>query len=224
MKINIIALSVLLALTGACANAQSAGTATITSGGTTFGLRAGVNMQNINGKDAINNKLENKLIIGYNAGVNAEIPIANDYYLQPGILFSTKGAKLNNNYGTIKLSYLEVPVNFVYKPMFGTSRILIGFGPYVGFAVGGRYKPNTGSNQKVTFKNTVSVTDPAGVYIKRFDAGANFLAGYELSSRISAQLNAQLGLLKTNPKYSATPNDKSAWKNTGFGISVGYRF
>ena len=37
-------------------------------------------------------KLDNKLKTGFNAGVNAEIPVGVDFYVQPGLLFSTKGA------------------------------------------------------------------------------------------------------------------------------------
>jgi hypothetical protein len=49
------------------------------------------------------------------------------------------------------------------------------------------------------------------------------LVGYELSSKISFQLNAQLGMSNLNPKFEGEkPDDKA--KNTGFGISVGYRF
>ncbi len=59
---------------------------------TSFGIRAGVNFQNLNGKDLNDDKLENKLKTGFNAGVNAEIPVGIDFYLQPGLLFSTKGS------------------------------------------------------------------------------------------------------------------------------------
>ncbi len=61
-------------------------------------------------------------------------------------------------------------------------------------------------------------------YVRPFDAGANLLAGYEFGFGISFQLNAQLGLLKVNPGYDGDSNDDTSVKNTGFGISVGYRF
>ena len=44
------------------------------------------------------------------------------------------------------------------------------------------------------------------LYFKPFDAGANFVAGYEFSNRFSAQLNAQLGLVNINPKYDGLPD------------------
>lgn len=199
---------------------------TPSSGGTTFGLRAGVNFQNLNGKDANGNKLENKLKPGFHVGANAEIPVAPDYYIQPGLLFSTKGAKSEGttSYKT-NLSYVEVPVNFVYKPVLGTGRVIVGFGPYAAFAVGGKVKPESGPDMDIKFQNSVTASElqSGEPYAKRFDAGANFLAGYEFSNRLSFQLNAQLGLLKINPKYEGIANDKSSIKNTGFGVSAGFR-
>ena len=70
---------------------------------TTFGIRAGVNFQNLNGKDAGDDKLENKLKTGFNAGVNAEIPVGIDFYVQPGVLYSTKGAKVEDTDNKISL-------------------------------------------------------------------------------------------------------------------------
>ena len=58
--------------------------------------------------------------------------------------------------------------------------------------------------------------------LKRFDAGANLLAGYEFSNKLSFQLNAGLGLIRLNNR--ADDDTKSSIKNTGFGVSLGYRF
>ncbi|HET6769127.1 MAG TPA: porin family protein [Chitinophagaceae bacterium] len=207
---------------------------TSTTGGTSFGLRAGINFQNINGKDDNGDKLKNDLLIGFNVGVNAEIPVGIDFYFQPGLLYSLKGAKseddiLGQSFNTtLKISYLEIPLNFLYKPVLGTGRLLLGFGPYVAFGVGGEATYDGGGSsltEKVKFKKTVSSSDPNDVvYIRPMDAGANLLAGYEFSNRFSFQLNTQLGLVKINPEYEGVSNDESSAKNTGFGISLGYRF
>jgi hypothetical protein len=189
---------------------------------TSFGIRAGVNFQNLNGKDNNGDKISNSLKPGFNVGVNAEIPVAPDYYVQPGLLLSTKGAK--DGSAKINLSYLEIPINFLYKPMLGQGRLLMGFGPYVAFGVGGQVKADS---YKTDVKWESSITPGQAIsgtpYFKRFDAGANFLFGYEMSSKISAQLNAQLGLLNIYPKVDGT-SDKTSVKNTGFGVSLGYRF
>src|ERR1700741_3045086 len=171
---------------------------------TNFGFRAGVNFQNINGKDEDGEKLKNDILTGFNIGFNAEIPVAPDFYFQPGVLFTTKGAKneeiiLGQSVSSrIKISYVEIPLNFLYKPLLGTGHLLLGVGPYVAFGVGGstRYEGSGfDETQDLKFQNTVKTTDPDNVtYMKRIDAGANLLAGYEFNNKISIQLNTQLGL------------------------------
>jgi hypothetical protein len=191
----------------------------------TLGVRAGVNFQNINGKDATGDKLENKLKTGFHAGVNAEIPIATDFFIQPGVLFSTKGAKISTS-PDIKqnISYIEIPVNLLYKPVLGTGKLILGFGPYIAFGVGGKLT-NGNTDIKTKFKKSITAAEflNGGSYLKRTDAGANLLFGYELSSYLSVQLNAQLGLVKINPEIEGVTTNKTSAKNTGFGISVGYR-
>src|SRR3990170_5379360 len=107
---------------------------------TTFGIRAGVNFQNLNGKNAADDNWDNKLKTGFNAGVNAEIPVGIDFYVQPGLLFSTKGAKLEDSDTKLNLSYLELPVTFIYKLELGPGGMVLGFGPYAAYAVGGKTK------------------------------------------------------------------------------------
>ena len=195
-------------------------------------IRGGVNFQNINGKDALGDKLENDLLIGFNVGVLAEAPIAPDFFFQPGLLFSTKGAKSKdvllgeNLTSTLKLGYLEVPLHLVYKPLLGNGRIILGLGPYVGFGITGKATLEIGGKDEdfdVKFQKTVKESDPDDTYyFKRFDAGANLLAGYEFGGGLSFQLNAQLGLLDINPDFEGV-DDKTKWNNTGFGVSLGYR-
>jgi hypothetical protein len=202
--------------------------------GTSFGLRGGINFQNINGKDANGDKLKNDVLTGFNIGFNAEIPVAPGFYFQPGLLYTIKGAKnkdviVGQTFNTtVKISYLEVPFNLLYKPALGSGRLLLGFGPYVAFGIGGDVKYEGGGSsitEKIKFKKTVRNSDPDNVvYFRPMDAGANFLFGYEFTRKISFQLNAQLGLLKINPDYEGDPNDKTSAKNTGFGFSAGYRF
>jgi len=38
------------------------------------------------------------------------------------------------------------------------------------------------------------------------------------------QLNSQLGLLKINPEYEGESGSEASLRNTGFGLSAGYRF
>jgi hypothetical protein len=199
-------------------------------GKTSFAVLGGVNFQNLNGKDMSGDKLENDLIVGYHFGVNAQIPVAPEFYFQPGLQFSTKGAKntVGSLTSTYKLSYIELPLNFVYKGLLGNGYFMIGLGPYVAYGVGGKAVYEGGSStseSKIKFKSEVVTGDPlATVYIKPFDAGGDIFFGYEMSGGLFMQLNAQLGMLNIKPDNYLIPDDSPTLKNTGYGISLGYRF
>lgn len=197
---------------------------TCLSAQTTFGLRGGINFYSNSTKDADGDKAETKLITGFNIGANAEIPVGIDFFVQPGILFTTKGGKSKENDTKTVISYIEIPVNFLYKADLGSGKVLLGFGPYLAFGVGGKMEAPNGDEVDVKFTNEVQADDPVAYYLKRMDAGANFLAGYEWASRFSVQLNAGLGLANIQPKVEGFDIGESSIKNTGFGVSVGYRF
>jgi hypothetical protein len=185
-----------------------------------FGIRAGVNFQNMTGKDDDGDKLDNKLSTKFSAGLNYEIPIATDYFVQPGVMYYMKGAKIEGD-SVVNLSYVEIPVNFLYKPMLGAGNMLLGFGPYVGFGIGGKIKPESGNDIDIEFGNSIDPLDPPT--FRRMDAGANLMAGYEFSNKFSFQINAQLGLVNIAPEVNGSSSQASI-KNTGFGLSLGYRF
>lgn len=228
MKTRLISFGLILMLSAPLAIAQSTDKAKIS-----FAVLGGINFQNLNGKDNNGDKLENDMIIGYHAGVNVQIPIVPQFFFQPGLLFTTKGAK--DTYGSLtgkfKLSYIELPLNVVYKGLLGKGHIMIGLGPYIGYAVGGKASiedESTTIETDIEFKKVVESGDNLLVpYFKAFDAGGNIFVGYELACGIFLQLNAQLGMLKINPEDNRTLpvyGDKLSVKNTGFGLSVGYRF
>ncbi len=197
-------------------------------------IRGGVNFQNINGKNALGDNLENNMIVGFNAGIMTEAPIAPQFFFQPGLLFSTKGAEREDVLlgqtitSKVSLGYLEVPLNLLFKPMLGNGHLILSVGPYVGFGLTGKGTWSAGGTETdydVKYQKSVEESDPIDVYyFKRFDAGANLAAGYEFAGGLSFQLNTQLGLLDINPEYKvSSSSDKTKWNNTGFGISLGYR-
>ena len=199
--------------------------------GVSFGLRGGFDLQNINGKDFEGDDLEFDLVPRFNVGAFAEIPVAPDFYFQPALLFSTKGAKTTGEIFDqdlsleYNISYLELPLSFLYKPVLGNGRFFLGFGPYLGYGIGGKAKysiNNTTTEEDIEFTNEYDDSQSLSQF-KPFDFGANVFFGYELAMGFSFQLNTQLGLAKINPDPMDS-EDESSWKNTGFGISLGYRF
>ncbi len=227
MKTRFFALLMMLLLTGSITMAQSTGKLSV-------GVLGGVNFQNLTGKDAGGDKLTNDMILGYHAGLNIQIPIAPEFYFQPGLQFSTKGAKKtytilgNEITRTTKLSYIELPLNLVYKGALGNGFVMLGFGPYVGYAIGGKYLTEGGSvtiDNKIVFKGTIDeADDESHATFKTLDMGGNIFAGYEMSNGIFFQFDTQLGMIKINPENKGNSNDKTSVKNTGFGLSLGFRF
>jgi hypothetical protein len=225
MKMKLIFLIVIGMLTASLATAQST-----EKGKTTFGLLGGLNLQNLNAKDASGDKLDTDLIPGFHVGVNIQLPIAPEFYFQPGLLFSTKGAKHTGDSftTTTNISYIEMPLNLVYKAMLGRGYVMLGFGPYLGYGIGGKVKVEGGPvtiENDIEFKNVVEPDDDMLTpYYKAFDMGANIFAGYEMANGIFVQLNSQFGFLKINPEDKRIADNKSSIKNVGFGLSLGYRF
>jgi hypothetical protein len=134
-------------------------------------------------------------------------------------MFATKGAK--NTYtilgseftDEIKINYIEMPLNLVYKGAVGNGFFMLGFGPYLAYGISG----------KQVFEGN-SITFERGVDYNAFDAGANIFAGFEMASGLFLQLDTQFGMLNINPEDENSSNDQSTAKNTGFGLSLGYRF
>ena len=193
---------------------------------TTFGITAGFNLQNINGKNVEGGIVKNQLAPKYAIGINAEIPLASEYFVQAGVKFAPKGANSEDGNGKTNINYGELLFNFLYKPQLGNGKLLLGFGPYIGMGING--KETYGSNERnIVFKSKINVMDLLSIdkaFYNRADAGVNLLAGYEFQNGLSFQLNAQLGLMNINPQITDLSSNKAALKNTGFGLSLGYRF
>jgi len=223
MKNRIASIALIFMLSVSFSNAQEKSKISI-------GVLGGLNYQNLNGKDLGGDKLENDMLMGFHGGINIQIPIAPEFYFQPGIIYSSKGAK--NTSGSItsttKLNYIEVPVNMLYKAPLGKGFFMLGFGPYVGYGISGNVKTVSGSvtlNRDVKFKSIVETGDNILTpYYKAFDAGANIFVGYEMANGLFLQLDTAFGMLNINPEYKILSADKSSTKNTGFGLSIGYRF
>jgi hypothetical protein len=196
-------------------------TAGITFGQSKFGILAGPNFSSITTKNAILNsdgKNTSDIIVGLRAGITADLQLADEFYIGTGLLYAGKGGKNkdNDNYKAT-LSYLQIPINFLFKPEVGSGKLNLGAGPYVAYGLGGKYKGDIG-NATIEYK---AFDDESGdLKLKRFDAGVGVVAGYEMNSGLYLGLNADLGLVNA---YDKTDNDRS-FKNTSFGVSLGYKF
>jgi len=104
---------------------------------TRLGIRAGLNLADVNGKtngESVSDISKSRL--GFHAGLVADITFADNFYFQPGLLFSTKGFKIEESqdigfgFGTIttsvtaNVSYLEIPLNLGYRIDIGSTKII----------------------------------------------------------------------------------------------------
>jgi len=226
MKTKLISLALILMLSASMAIGQST-----EKGKTSFAILGGANFQNLTGKDNNGDKLTNDMLTGFHAGFNIQMPVAPDFYFQPGLQYAMKGAQqemtltkaASDDNMVIHLSYIEVPLNLLFKPQLGSGHLLLGFGPYVAYGISGKMKYKDNS-EDIEFKGKVSETDPDLFYVRPFDAGANIFVGYELPVGLFFHFNTQLGLLNLEPEYEGATDDKTKINNTGFGFSAGFRF
>lgn len=182
-----------------------------------FGAKAGLNLANMS-TDA--SGVSPKMIVGFNIGGILELSLSDNIAIQPGIFYSAKGSKSDLDFGfmtgtgTAKLSYIEVPINVLYKLGSGDMKFVPFIGPYLGYGIGGKIKMEAGGqSQEEDVKFGSGDTDD----FKALDLGLNVGIGVEMGNLlISAQYG--LGLANINPTSDNTV------KNNVIGISVGYLF
>ncbi|WP_143308444.1 porin family protein [Chitinophaga vietnamensis] len=190
--------------------------ASISFGQAKWGIVAGPNFSSVTYKNLTLNsgKETSKLITNLRAGVTVDIPLADEFFIGTGLLYEGKGGKFKNSDLKLTTSYLQLPINFMFKPEVGNGRLVLAAGPYIAYGVGGKFK-NTGGNDVNAFD------DAAGpLKQKRFDAGAGINIGYEMPMGLYFGLNTDLGLVN---QMDNTDNGRSL-KNTSFGVSIGYKF
>ena len=184
-----------------------------------FGVKGGLNFAKV--LDKTNNRTysdDYKSKIGFNLGVTAEYSISQKFAIEPGLLFSTKGCKMENSVpGSINLNYLEVPINAIFKIELSSARILFIAGPYLGYALSGKIKasePILGDNEDSKEQKVIIGTD-----IKALDFGLNVGTGVEIKD-ITASLQYGYGLAN----LTLHPENEAKLKNRILGISLGYKF
>lgn len=130
---------------------------------TEFGVKGGFNMSNLyNSGDDVD---DNNVLYGFNAGLYATLPISDFVAIQPELLFTTKGAKLEyngagfNGDAKFKLNYIELPLLVRVNV---TKNFNIHAGGYASYLVSSKV---TG-NGDIDFEQEIDRDDLA-----KFDAG-----------------------------------------------------
>ena len=216
-----------------------ASTFSITNAQTRFGIKAGVSFSNVTDKAANGAKANTQSLPGLLLGLTADVHLAGNLYVQPALLYSRKGFKQENGgFGSatnfrVKADYIELPVNFLYKPKLGTGCLLLGAGPYIAYGTGGNWTSDNDliigdivskGSGNVAFRNDGSVrNDSEYTYGRPLDYGLNGTLGYEFRERFSLQLTGTVGLANLVPNFNGYQPGGSL-RNRGMGIAIGYKF
>lgn len=175
-------------------------TGTVNAQHVNFGIKGGLNAYTFS--DA--NKTNYGARIGFHAGVLAHIHLADQFGLQPEVIFSTQGAKYtgSTNTTTFSLNYVNVPVLFQYMFDMGFR---IQAGPQLGVLLSAKSET---SGIKSDIKNNFKPID-FGVAL-----GASYVhvpTGFGVDARVNLGLT-QISSISTNP---------NTW-NRGLQVGVFY--
>lgn len=158
-----------------------------------FGVKGGVQFTNFTGDGDWDGKT------GFYVGGLVDFAVAEDFHVQPELLFSMEGAEADlgalgtADYG---ITYLRVPIMAKYYIMDGLN---LQAGPQVAFKI-------------------ATAEDYGDEASKSIDFGLGIGAGYELEGGFLVDVRYNLGL------SNISENDDADVKNTGIMLGVGYRF
>jgi hypothetical protein len=203
MKLKNLLIIAVLVLSFTAANAQI-----------TYGVKAGLNIANQK-LDASGMSVTPDARMSFHIGGFAEYELTDAISLQPALLISGKGCKAS--YGgddyTTSLTYVEIPIQGIYKWDLSVLKIFVAAGPYFGVGVAGKAK--AGSESETIKWGTADDSN-----FKRLDVGLAWGAGVELESGLIFSFNNDFGLSNIDAQGSS---DYTV-KNRVFMLTAGYRF
>lgn len=202
-----------------------------------FGINMGPNFTNLIGRDKID---DSKPRIGFYGGVNVDIPLAFDAFLEVGAYYSQQGVKVgtdefrnNDSLGTFRykydefkyVDYLHIPI--YWKQTFGDVYTKIG--PYAAMPI------RTKSEYKEKFESGANKNDTIIVKsgevktfvnnLRRYDVGAAFAVGFQTSVSRGMDLffdaSYRIGFFSIE---QTTETSKKIIRNQCFTVSAGVYF
>lgn len=182
-----------------------------------IGARAGYNHANLRGDTP--EGMNTQALGGFHLGLFVELPVAPRVSIQPEVLYSTQGAKLEGSVAgvstetTIRSQYINVPV---LAKIYVVEGLNLQVGPQIGFLTGGEITGRVGG-----VESTSDVTDS----MNSIDFGAVVGAGYKVANNITIDARYNFGL--SNVMDDSSNQNISAgndWKNGVFSVGVGYQF
>ncbi len=177
-----------------------------------FGVKAGLAFPNLDfATSGVSLNLTAKT--SFYVGAVADVKVSNIFSVQPGLIFSSKGAMFKSpgiDDISFNFDYLELPLNLVANFQAGPGKFFAGAGPYAAYAISGNQKAGT-----VTVDADFGSDDDE---FKRMDVGLNLLTGYQLKNGLSLNVGYGIGLGNIYNDSSTTV------KNKVFSVGLGFMF
>jgi len=142
-----------------------------------FGVKGGLNLATVRYFNEDNSKAR----AAWNVGALAEIPVQENIFIRPELLYSSKGfaysATGTAREGSLRLNYINVPVLVGFRPARGAA---IMAGPEIGFL------------QKAVSKSQGISNDMTSFY-RHFDVGFDLGAAYNITPAFGIEARYNYG-------------------------------
>jgi hypothetical protein len=198
-----------------------------------LGLRAGYNSMNASSSSV---DLNTNPTFGLQIGLVGDHAVNANFAIQWGFLFAMQSFEYgysetrNRTYtvgsanftetkyeesGTVSASYIQIPVNFQWKPDLGSAKFMLQAGPYFGFALGGDITGEYKLTRKYTTTKFGMTGDDnrSGNFNNEYNAfefGLGLGAGFQFG-KFQIGLGYNIGLNKVNNNHIPSID-----KNEGF--------
>ena len=181
-----------------------------------FGIKAGMNVSSLSSDASLSDQ---KSKIGFNAGVFMNAPLAENFSIQPELMYSQMGDKYNQEiagttYARSKnLDYITLPVMFQYN---ATPSFYLEAGPEFGLLVSAKNKFTNESTN-----NTINESSNYKDDLNGFNVGVGLGAGYYFTPNVGLTARYVAGLTDI---AKDRPSGSDSVKNNVFQVGLAYKF
>lgn len=158
---------------------------------------------------------------GFSIGGIASIPVGKSFSFQPSLQFLQKGGMESERGSTLTfhISYLDLPLNFMYVSKGVKGNFEIGLGPCLSYGLGGSASADDGSQHG---SSSLHFGGENEYFQNAFEFSGNLVMGYQWHSGVLLQANYNLGF--SNLWGGVNSQNGEYFKNTYVGLRFGYLF
>lgn len=158
--------------------------------------------------------------LGFYAGLNADIPIASNISLAPGVMYSQKGYEISGSFSPKGLNFIGadakaiLQTNYIDVPVLLKAKLeglQVFAGPQISYLTNASLKTTAG----VLGVNLLNKTIDATSQFNRWDAGVTIGLGYEFTNGMYISGSYDYGLQKIDASKSLDAYNRS------FKIGIG---